>query len=443
MKIAHVLRRLSFDDWGGTEQVVWNIARAQKAAGHEVRIFATTALCATPHEVVDGLEITRFRPIYPWWPMPKWLVDELDRKGGNPFVPGLGRALCDWKPDVIHCHAMARIAELCLRMKEEERRKREEVRCVISLHGGGANVPGVEARSLRAPTRGRLPWGKMIDYAMGWVRRIPEDFDGIVCVGEDEYEKYRAKHPHVLFLPNGVDTKLFDCSQMTIDTNVHKSQISNIAPRLYVSAGNENSQLPTPNSQLTSTRSTRSTRLNSQLVLLCVARIDRQKNQMMIVEALARHPEMSARLVGPVTQPDYADELKRRAEALGVSDRLTIVGALKPGSPELVSEYRNADVFVLPSRHEPFGIVVLEAWAAGLPVVASDVGGLGRLCAAHPGAAVTFPSGDSAAMDAAVAEVRGRILSGAEAIRDAARTAAGQYDWAVLARRLVDFFGQI
>ena len=44
MRIAHVLRRLSFDDWGGTEQVVWNIAKAQKAAGHEVRIFATTAL---------------------------------------------------------------------------------------------------------------------------------------------------------------------------------------------------------------------------------------------------------------------------------------------------------------------------------------------------------------------------------------------------------------
>ena len=47
MRIAHVLRRLSFDDWGGTEQVVWNIAKAQKAAGHEVRIFATTALCGS------------------------------------------------------------------------------------------------------------------------------------------------------------------------------------------------------------------------------------------------------------------------------------------------------------------------------------------------------------------------------------------------------------
>ena len=408
MKIAHVLRRLSFNDWGGTEQVVWNLAKAQKAAGHEVRLFATTALCATPREVVDGLEITRFDPVYPWWPMPKWLVDELDRKGGNPFVPGLGRALRGWMPDVIHCHAMARIAELCLRVANQK------TKTVISLHGGGANVPGVEARSLRAPTRGRLPWGKMIDYAMGWVRRIPEDFDGIVCVGEDEYEKYKARHPHVLFLPNGVDTRLFEGRETR---DARREDFSRLASNVSCR--------------------------EKALRLLCVARIDRQKNQMMIVEALARHPEMCARLVGPVTQPDYADELRRRAEGLGVSDRLTLVGALKPGSPELVAEYRNADVFVLPSRHEPFGIVVLEAWAAGLPVVASDVGGLGRLCAAHPGAAVTFHSGDAAAMDAAIAEVRGSLLSKAKAIRDAARSAAGQYDWAVLAGRLVDFFGQI
>ena len=139
MKIAHVLRRLSFDDWGGTEQVVWNLAKAQKAAGHDVRIFATTALWKPlaaknaentkslrplrslwlNSEMVDGIEIFRFKPIYPWWPMPKGLVAELDRKGGNPFVPGLGKALLGWNPDVIHCHAMARIAELCLRVADK------------------------------------------------------------------------------------------------------------------------------------------------------------------------------------------------------------------------------------------------------------------------------------------------------------------------------------
>ena len=57
MKIAHVLRRLAFDEWGGTEQVVWNIAKAQQAAGHEVRLFATTALCPRESETVDGIEI--------------------------------------------------------------------------------------------------------------------------------------------------------------------------------------------------------------------------------------------------------------------------------------------------------------------------------------------------------------------------------------------------
>ena len=395
MRIAHVLRRLSFDDWGGTEQVVWNLAKAQRAAGHEVRLFATTALCGKERETVDGLDILRFKPIYPWWPMPKSLVAELDRKGGNPFVPGLGKALREWRPDGIHCHAMARIAELCLRVGER-------TRCVISLHGGGANVPGVEAKSLKAPTRRRIPWGKMLDYALGWTRRIPEDFGGIVCVGEDEYDRYKAIHPHVMFLPNGVDTSLF----------------------------------PTPSSKLQAP--------SSKLSILCVARIDRQKNQMALVEALARHPGTTLRLVGPTTQPDYLEELKAKAEALGVSDRVAFVGALRPGSPELIAEYENADAFVLASRHEPFGIVALEAWAAGLPVVASDVGGLGRLCARHPDAAISFDSASAADLDWAIDELSRRIASGAaKAMSEAGRKAAAEYDWHRLSARLVDFYLEI
>jgi glycosyltransferase involved in cell wall biosynthesis len=142
MRIAQVLRRLVFGEWGGTEQVVWNLAKAQRAAGHEVRIFATDALCKTPRETRDGLEIVRFPCVYPWWPMPKRVADALDRKGGNPFVPGLGAALREWGPDVIHCHAMGRMAELCIRTAEAAGAK-----CVVSLHGGASNVPEAEARS--------------------------------------------------------------------------------------------------------------------------------------------------------------------------------------------------------------------------------------------------------------------------------------------------------
>ena len=397
MRVAHVLRRLSFDDWGGTEQVVWNLARAQVRAGHEVRVFATTALCPTPRETREGLEILRFPPVYPWWPMTAATRARLDRKGGNPFVPGLARALRDWAPDVIHCHAMGRIAELCIRVAEKT-----GARCAVSLHGGGANVPAAEAASLRAPTRRLLPWGKILDKALRRTRRIPEDAGGIVCVGEDEADLWRARHPRVLFLPNGVDVALFE---------------------------------PKPSDHPT-------IRPSDHPTILCVARIDRQKNQMALVEALARDPRLAVRLVGPATEPDYLEALRARAAELGAADRLSVAGALPPGSPELAAEYRAADVFALPSRHEPFGIVVLEAWAAGLPVVASNVGGLGRLCAAHPGAALVFDPADPSALSAALS----RVLADpalAASLAAAGRAAARDYDWTALAARLSDFYATL
>ena len=164
---------------------------------------------------------------------------------------------------------------------------------------------------------------------------------------------------------------------------------------------------------------------------------------MALVEALARHPGTELRLVGPVTQTDYLEELKARADELGVAGRVAFVGALKPGSPELIAEYANADAFALASRHEPFGIVVLEAWAAGLPVVASDVGGLGRLCAAHPDAAIRLPP-DAAGLDRALDEIMHRIASGEVArMSDAGRKAAAEYDWSALSARLVGFYGEI
>lgn len=399
MKIAHVLRRISFADWGGTEQVVWNLAKAQAAAGHEVRIFATNALAESrpPLEKVDGIEIRRFAPVYPWWPMTRRTKAELDRKGGNPFVPGLARALREMSPDVIDCHAMGRIAELCMRTAAALGAK-----SVVTLHGGSANVPAQEATSLLAPTRGLLPWGKALETALGWRRRVPEDADGIVCVGADEYAHYSRIHPHVLHLPNGVDCARFAAQQP--------------AKSAGIGAGDS-------------------------LRLLTVARIDRQKNQRVVIEALARHSGMTATFVGPVTQEDYLAELQECAERLGVAARVEFRGPLAPGSAALAAAYHGADAFVLPSRHEPFGIVVLEAWAAGLPVIASDVGGLGRLCRAHPGAALLFNPDAPASLDAAFAELASperRV-----ALAAAGKEAAALYDWRSLAEKLVAFFTEI
>ena len=139
-----------------------------------------------------------------------------------------------------------------------------------------------------------------------------------------------------------------------------------------------------------------------------------------------------------------AREGEMRAVLAGRRLCASLSGALAPGSRELAAEYLGADVFVLPSRHEPFGIVVLEAWAAGLPVVASDVGGLGKLCAAHPDAAIQFPAGDADGLDKALGEISRRASEGSlGAMRKAGLAAAKEYDWKTLSARVVDFYGEI
>ncbi|MBR5691999.1 MAG: glycosyltransferase family 1 protein, partial [Verrucomicrobia bacterium] len=60
MRIANVMRRIAFDEWGGTETAVWNSSLKLKEAGHSVEILATTALCGLGQEEREGLPVRRF-----------------------------------------------------------------------------------------------------------------------------------------------------------------------------------------------------------------------------------------------------------------------------------------------------------------------------------------------------------------------------------------------
>ena len=66
--------------------------------------------------------------------------------------------------------------------------------------------------------------------------------------------------------------------------------------------------------------------------------------------------------------------LQKKAEEEGVGDILSFAGSMDHG--RLPAYYRSADVFVVPSYYEPFGLVVLEGMASKVPVIASSVGGL-------------------------------------------------------------------
>lgn len=78
--------------------------------------------------------------------------------------------------------------------------------------------------------------------------------------------------------------------------------------------------------------------------------------------------DFELRIVGNGTQ-EQIDQLKAAAEKNGVLDKLTFCGFLQ--GEALTEEYRKAQVFVLPTREDCFGLVLLEAMCAGVPIVAS------------------------------------------------------------------------
>jgi glycosyltransferase involved in cell wall biosynthesis len=138
------------------------------------------------------------------------------------------------------------------------------------------------------------------------------------------------------------------------------------------------------------------------LDLLTVGRIDAEKNPLLLVEALAeveRARPGRFRLrwagVGPL-----ADDVRSRAEELGIGDRIELLGYV-PFGPELLTEYRRAHVFLHVSLTEGVPHVLVEALSSGTPIVATDVGGV-RAALDDGAAGLLVPPADAAALTTAL-----------------------------------------
>ena len=114
------------------------------------------------------------------------------------------------------------------------------------------------------------------------------------------------------------------------------------------------------------------------------------------------------------------ERLREEARALGIAEQVVWLGALDRLAVR--DEMLAADVFVLPSRLETFGVVLIEALACGLPVIATSSGG--PECVIVDGDGVLVPVGDVSALGAAMEELKGGIVgfdAGAIRSRCAAR----------------------
>ena len=403
MKLIQVPRRFVTDEWGGTETTILQTSRALRALGEDVQIFTSLALSDWRREVIGGVPVRRFHYSYPFFGLSEQARRDMDKKGGNLLSLSLLWALMR-EPgiDLLHAHTGKRLGA-AVRTAARLR----GIPYVITLHGGHFVVPVGEMSQMLAPIEKTVEWGRIPGMLLG-SRRVLQDADAVLCVGTDELQAARTALPNqrVELMPNGVDSNAF--------------------------AGGDGAGFRAAYAIPAERR-----------LLLCVSRIDYQKNQLALVDALAqllpRYPDLHLALVGPITIEHYQQRLRARISTLGVERHVSLVPGLQSDDPRLAGAFHAAEIFCLPSLHEPFGIVILEAWASGLPVVASRIGGIPSFT--KDGQDILhFSPEEPSSLGVQVAkllddkELAQRL---AAAGREKARR---EFDWAVISERLLRFY---
>lgn len=155
---------------------------------------------------------------------------------------------------------------------------------------------------------------------------------------------------------------------------------------------------------------------------------------------VAQHREINLVLAGSMEDHDYVAQLRMEAARLGITDRIAFRGLLS--EVELRDELARAALLVLPSYQETAPMVIVEAMAAGVPVVATNVGGISRQIE-HGVTGLLVNPGDVEALSRALL----RLLSDDELRRSAGRAAKeaalDEYRAANVANRTVDVYRNV
>jgi glycosyltransferase involved in cell wall biosynthesis len=155
---------------------------------------------------------------------------------------------------------------------------------------------------------------------------------------------------------------------------------------------------------------------------------------MTLLRALARLRDRADVTLDLIGEDTLGGALQREAAALGVSDRVAFHGFIP--NDALAAFHHRAHIYVQSSLHESAGVSVLEAAAAGTPVVGTDVG-LVSDWAGH--AAASVPPGDHEALAAAIIELLQRRDRGASMAR-AARAWVEEHDARYTAQHLGELY---
>ncbi|HEV3475738.1 MAG TPA: glycosyltransferase family 4 protein [Actinomycetota bacterium] len=371
---------------GGLARHVHALAGALAGRGHAVTVY-TRGDAGTPEESHDdGVRVVRVQGYPPRIPM-----DDL-----VPWVLGLNLALLhraerdirDRPPDVLHAHDWL-VAYAAAALKDLA-----DVPLVATIH---ATEHGRHAGRLFGPTQ------RFIHAVERWLTAEADRV--ITCSGYMRRELSRVfgvSSAKLDMIPNQVDAGAFD---------------SDVGERVRAAVWPSDRPL-----------------------IVFAGRLQYEKGVQTILQAVPLiergAPGVGVLITGRGT---YQDELVSLAAHLSLDGRVRFEGFVD--EERLRRLYAAADVVVVPSLYEPFGLVALESMASGTPVVAADTGGL-REIVDHGVTGLRFVPGDPGSLARAVVRVlTDRSLAAGLASR-ARASLAERGSWADAASRTADVYRQ-
>jgi glycosyltransferase involved in cell wall biosynthesis len=315
-RVVHYIPKFSPAHWGGAEEAILQSARRLGVHGFASEVWSNTIFSDVRHESINGVVVRRF---------PSFFLsgNETDAAGSGkaPFsVPLVRRVLSDAGIDLLHIHCHNRMASILVALARAKR-----IPVILSLH----------SRFLTLYPRWRywFPNEFGIKYASEVVTVNRSIRDSLSAAG--------VSVDRIRVIPNGVDPRTFAGG----DGRRFRNELG----------------------------------IGDEPLVITVGRICQAKNQKAVIQMTSmlrtEIPDAHWALIGFPSDSNYHRELMDGIVSGGLEGVIHVVPGLPPRSRQLVDAYAAANAVAIPSVHEAFPVVLLEAWSAGAPVVANRVGG--------------------------------------------------------------------
>ena len=381
---------------GGTAAHVTGLSEALAAAGHEMVVLSIDDPRVDRDAERSGpVQILRAAHDMPWIPPTRRLA--IAASANHAIVKLADRLDRAWRPDVVHGH------DWTVGWAGDTLASRYDVPFVLTMHG-----------TERVRHGGNLPVGEPADIAaIEWWLAFQADrlITPTQFIEEQLISGFELDPHRVVRIPNGIDPGHWGLGDGTV------------TPADDPAGGSSSSDT------------------EREPLVVTWGRVQFEKGFQVLARALAtlrhRRPEVRSVIAG---RGSYLPELQTQIDVEGVSDLIDLPGFLR--HDDLRALVQRAGCVVIPSLYEPFGVVALEALAAGAPLIVARTGGLAELVGGT-GAALTFEPGNADDLAHCIEMVL-RDDDLATSLTERARElVTGRYAWEAIAHETAQLYAAV